>query len=158
MALAKRLSAGALQLEVGHHGLERAAFRLEAHGIDGRVDTPEIRALDDGAGGIIDVVEVDRLDAVGGPREFEAICVFVDHEDPLRAEEPCRRRGRQAHRSRAEDRHRRSRLDLAIHGGLVAGGQDVREEQHLFVGEPGGISSGPTLALGTRTNSAWPPG
>ena len=45
-----------------------------------------------------------------------------------------------------------------VDGRLVAGGQDVGEEQHLLVASaPSGTLSGPTLAFGTRTNSACPP-
>ena len=50
---------------------------------------------------------------------------------------PSRRAGgrHQADRPGAEDRHRRARPDLGVERRLVAGGQDVGEEQHLLVGE-----------------------
>ena len=72
-------------------------------------------------------------------RHFKAIVVEIDHDDLGRRVELRREQRGEPDRSRADDRHRAPRLNLAVeHAALEAGRQDVAEHhQRLFVGAIG---------------------
>lgn len=72
----------------------------------------------------------------------------VHHENALGAQHAAACRGHQAHRAGAEDRHCRALLDPGIDDGLVAGRQDVGQEQHLLVVQCIGHHQRPDIGLG----------
>ena len=53
-----------------------------------------------------------------------------------------------ADRTAAPDRDGVTRLDVALLGGHVAGGEDVRQEEHLVVGDPVGYLDGTDIGEG----------
>ena len=65
--------------------------------------------------------------------------------------------GELADRPAAPDRDRVARLDLGLLGGHVAGREDVRQEQHLLVGQAVGHLHGAGVGGRTRRYSACPP-
>src|SRR5688572_21758450 len=82
------------------------------------------------------LLEVDR-DRAAGLRHAQALGHAVDGDDLPGAEQHRGADGELAHRTGAPHRHRVLGLDVALHGGLPAGGEDVAEEQRLLVGHAG---------------------
>ena len=120
----------ALDLEVVHRRQFAAVpLGLVAHGIDHRIHaTVAVGHLDDRFGHIVDLIEIERFDAVGLLGEVEAIALIVDHEDPLGALHSGAGRRQQPHRTGTEDRHTRAGRDAGVQHRLIGGRQDVGQE------------------------------
>lgn len=146
-ALAQCFTTGPLQLERGQHRLGGAAFCLKPDCLDAGIHTATSSRADDSRRRILILVEVDRDDAVRRFGERESVRVVIDHEDRLGAQHPGTSRRHVADRAGTEDRNRRTLLDLAIDRGLIPGGEDVREEQHLLVGQGVGHDEGADIRL-----------
>src|SRR5690606_39008880 len=98
--------AAGLQLQRGQYGFGKATLGFETHRIDHRIHTTVARRLfDDGAGRVIDLVEVDRYHAVGLPGVVQTIIVVIDHEDLLGTEHARTGCTHQPDRAGAIDRH-----------------------------------------------------
>ena len=74
-------------------------------------------------------------DGAAGLRHGEALRHAVDADHLLGAEQDGAADRHLADRPGAPDRDRVGGLDVALHGRLPAGREDVAEEQHLLVGE-----------------------
>ena len=115
-----------------HQGL--GAVALHAHRLDHRVGALAARQLQDGllhlALGVVDGLGA----AFAGQRQ--PLGQGVDRDDPLRAEQEAGFDRELPDRAAAPDRDRVGRLDLAVVGGHVGGGEDVGQEQHLLVRQP----------------------
>ena len=153
------LSAAALDFQGAEDGFREAAFRLEADGVNHRVDAAM-------AGGVVDnplrrvvmVVEVYRDRAIALLREVESVIVMINDEYLLCAIEPGAGGAQQANRAGAKIATLLPGLTSSVFTAPPGGGQNIRQKQHLSSGKVSGTLNGPVLALGTRTYSARPPG
>jgi hypothetical protein len=83
------------------------------------------------------ISEIDG-DRAGGLRHGEALGQPVDGDHLPCAEQNGTADGELADRASAPDRDRVGRLDVALHGALPAGREDIAQEQHLLVGKAAG--------------------
>ncbi len=134
-ALAQRFPAAAFDFQGTEDGFCEAAFRLEADGVNHRVDAAM-------AGGVVDnplrrvvmVVEVYRDRAIALLREVESVIVMINDEYLLCAIEPGAGGAQQANRAGAKNSHAAAGFDLGVFYRLPGGGQNIRQKQHLFIG------------------------
>ncbi len=94
-ALAQGFSAAPLDFQGAEDGFRKATFRLEAHGVDHRVDAAMARrVIDNPLRRIVMVVKVYRDRAIALLREIESVIVMIDDKYLFCAIEPRRRRRR----------------------------------------------------------------
>ena len=125
----------------------RRPVGLHAHGVDDRVGPTSTGALAELAGEVVDLGEVEDLDAVAG-RHGEALGHEVDAEDLGRAAVPGDPSGHLADRAEAEDGDGAALGDVGVLDGLPGGGQHVGEEQEPLVRGTVGHLDRPVLGLG----------
>ena len=90
---------------------------------------------DDGIGGIVVLVEVDRDHPVGLLRVSQAVRMVIDHENLSRPRAFLHRPRSQPHRAGTIDGDAGALADPRIDHRLIGGRQDVGQEQHLVVGQ-----------------------
>jgi hypothetical protein len=83
------------------------------------------------------ILEIDR-DRAGRLGHAEPLGQAIDRDHLFRAEQDRAADRELADRPRAPDRDRVGGLDVALHGALPAGRENVAQEQHLLVGQARG--------------------
>jgi len=117
-------------------GAETGPVGLGADRVDAAVGPPAAGHLHQPVVDVLLLV-VDRLRVAVLPRHLEALGDPVDGDDPVGAEHPGALDGELPDRPAAPDGDGVVLLDVGVLRGHVAGREDVREEEHLLVGEPG---------------------
>ena len=77
--------------------------------------------------------EVDDVGGAGLSRHGDALRHGLDRDDALRAQHLGGLDREQTDGTRAPDRHDFSTLDAGLLGGLIAGGENVGQEEHFLV-------------------------
>ena len=81
----------------------------------------------------IDLLVVDHLRAAELLRHLQALREAVDRDDALRAQHIGALDGEQPDRAASPDRDRVAGLNVAVLRRLIAGREDIGQEQHLIV-------------------------
>lgn len=125
-ALAQGFSAAPLDFQGAEDGFRKATFRLEAHGVDHRVDAAMARrVIDNPLRRIVMVVKVYRDRAIALLREIESVIVMIDDKYLFCAIEPGAGGAEQAYRAGAKNSHATAGFDLGVFNRLPCGGQNI---------------------------------
>ena len=125
-ALTQGFSAAALDFQVAEDGFREAAFRLEAHGVNHRVDAAmSRRVIDNPLRRVVMGVEVYRDRAIALLREIESVIVMIDDKYLLCAIEPGAGGAQQPYRAGAKNSHAAAGFDLGVFYSLPGGGQNI---------------------------------
>ncbi len=125
-ALAQGFSAAPLDFQGAEDGFRKATFRLEAHGVDHRVDAAMARrVIDNPLRRIVMVVKVYRDRAIALLREIESVIVMIDDKYLFCAIEPGAGGAEQAYRAGAKIATLLPGLTSAFFNRLPGGGQNI---------------------------------
>ena len=125
-ALTQGFSAAALDFQVAEDGFREAAFRLEAHGVNHRVDAAmSRRVIDNPLRRVVMGIEVYWDRAIALLREIESVIVMIDDKYLLCAIEPGAGGAQQAYRAGAKNSHAAAGFDLGVFNRLPGGGQNI---------------------------------
>ncbi len=114
-----------LDFQGAEDGFRKATFRLEAHGVDHRVDAAMARrVIDNPLRRIVMVVKVYRDRAIALLREIESVIVMIDDKYLFCAIERRRRR-RAGLPGRRQNSHATAGFDLGVFNRLPGGGQNI---------------------------------
>ena len=132
-ALTKRRTTAAFQFECGQHRFGDAALGFETHCIDSRIYPTSARLGHDHFCRVVNLLHVDRNGAVRCFSEVQSILQFIHNENTFSTQHAGTGGRHQPDRPRPEDGNGRSRSDTRIDDGLITGGQNIGQEQNLFV-------------------------